>query len=131
MKNYSKQRAAILNVLHNTKVHPSAAYIYNEVRKELPNISLGTVYRNLSELEKAGQITKIAGNFEKERYDADTTAHAHFICSSCGCIKDYAISDELSANIMRGRKYAKGFILNYLGICEKCSKTKKDVEVKK
>lgn len=120
MKNFSKQRAAILNVLKNTKSHPSAAYIYDEVRKVLPNISLGTVYRNLAELEKAGQIIRVAGNFEMDRYDGDINVHAHFICTQCGAIEDYDIDNNLAQEIMRGRSKAKGFILNYIGICDRC-----------
>ena len=52
MKNYSKQREVILNVLHSTNTHPTVNWIYSEARKTLPNISLGTVYRNLTELKK-------------------------------------------------------------------------------
>ena len=56
MRNYSKQREAILQVLKNSKAHPTANQVYEEVRKIIPNISLGTVYRNLSELGGSGEI---------------------------------------------------------------------------
>ncbi len=124
MKNYSRQRASILNVLKNSKSHPSAAEIYAEVRKEIPNISLGTVYRNLDELEKAGHIIKIAGKFQMDRYDGDISVHAHFMCTECGSVEDYPIDNKLASDIMRGRSGASGFILNYFGLCSACRKTK-------
>ncbi|NCA66547.1 MAG: transcriptional repressor [Clostridia bacterium] len=122
MKNYSRQRAAILKVLRGTTTHPSAAELYNEVKKEIPNISLGTIYRNLDELEKAGQIIKIAGKFQMDRYDGDISVHAHFICAECGKVEDYVIDPKLAIDIMRGRNKATGFILNYFGICDNCRK---------
>lgn len=120
MKNYSRQRTAILNMLKYSKSHPSAAEIYAEVRKEISNISLGTVYRNLDELEKAGYIMKVAGKFQMDRYDGDVSVHAHFVCTNCGKIEDYPISDTLAESIMKGKSKAKGFILNYFGLCDNC-----------
>ena len=59
MKNYSRQREAILNVISSTHTHPTADWIYNETRKIIPNLSLGTVYRNLSALKKSGEISSV------------------------------------------------------------------------
>ena len=124
MKNYSRQRAAILEMLKNTKTHPSAAEIYAEVRKEIPNLSLGTVYRNLDELERAGQLQKVAGKFQMDRYDGDIALHAHFICTECGRVEDYPIEHKLAVDIMRGKNKAAGFVLNYFGLCDNCRKGK-------
>ncbi len=124
MKNYSRQREAILEMLKNTKIHPCAAEIYAEVRKTIPNLSLGTVYRNLDELERAGKVQRVAGKFQTDRYDGDITQHAHFICTKCGKIEDYSLEHKLIADIMRGRSKATGFILNYFGLCEDCCKEK-------
>lgn len=124
MKNYSRQRAAILEMLKNSKSHPSAAEIYAEVRKEIPSLSLGTVYRNLDELERAGQIQKIAGKFQMDRYDGDISAHAHFICTECGKVEDCSIDNKLVSEIMRGKKLATAFVLSYFGLCDNCRKAK-------
>ncbi len=94
MKNYSRQREAILSVLSNTKTHPTADWIYKETRKIIPNISLGTVYRNLSALSKSGIILSIDVGDGKEHFDFDTSPHLHLTCKECGCIIDGKIGDN-------------------------------------
>ena len=64
--NYSRQREAIVNVLKSTTSHPSAAWIYDRVRIQIPNISLGTVYRNLAALEKEGIVVKVPVIIKKQ-----------------------------------------------------------------
>ncbi len=94
MKNYSRQREAILSVLSNTKSHPTADWIYKETRKIIPNISLGTVYRNLGELSRAGVILSIDVGDGKEHFDYDTSPHLHLTCKECGSIIDGKIGDD-------------------------------------
>ena len=94
MKNYSRQREAILSVLSNTKSHPTADWIYKETRKIIPNISLGTVYRNLADLSKAGVILSIDVGDGKEHFDYDTSPHLHLTCKECGSITDGKIGDD-------------------------------------
>lgn len=88
---YSKQREAILNYLHTTHSHPSADMIYEEVRKTQPNISLGTVYRNLAKLTDSGKILKLDTGCGKEHYDGFTHRHYHFVCRSCDRVYDIDI----------------------------------------
>lgn len=84
----SKQRDAIIHFLQGRKDHPTADVVYHELRTIMPNISLGTVYRNLSLLSDRGEILRLSCDNKCDHFDADTTPHYHFICKCCGCVKD-------------------------------------------
>lgn len=86
--NYSRQREALKNVLRSTKSHPTAEWIYGELRKEYPNISMGTVYRNLAKLADAGEILKLSLGDVSEHYDGFTHEHYHFVCAECNSVID-------------------------------------------
>lgn len=88
MRHYSRQREAILKVVRSADTHPTADWIYTETRKIIPNISLGTVYRNLSFLSQSGEILCIDMGDGKEHYDGDNSSHLHLICRKCGKIID-------------------------------------------
>ncbi len=88
MANYSRQREAVLGVLTGTKSHPDAAWVYSETRKLIPNISLGTVYRNLAKLQESGEIVSLGVYGGVERFDADVKEHLHFYCKNCHKIID-------------------------------------------
>ncbi len=124
MKNYSKQRETILEVLRCTDTHPTANWIYTKVRETIPNVSLGTVYRNLSELSKSGEILslRVADGFE--HFDYVTSLHAHLQCKICGTIYDANLKSdpltELSEEL--GFKPESTVYVVY-GICKNC-KTK-------
>ena len=90
---YSRQRESIKNFLCSSEDHPTADMIYTNIRKEFPNISLGTVYRNLSLLVELGEIKKITTD-GADRFDARVTPHSHFICRRCGCLLDMTVSLE-------------------------------------
>ena len=87
-RNYSRQREMIQRYMAGRKDHPTADAVYTAVRKELPNISLGTVYRNLMLLSEEGALAKVDVGDGMLHFDPDTTRHAHFICSDCGCVLD-------------------------------------------
>ena len=121
MKNFSRQREAVLEVLKNTKSHPTATQVYEEVKKTIPNISLGTVYRNLSELYENGDIIKVAVGDGFEHFDADTSSHIHLHCKKCGSTVDVYPDTDI------GYKLASevGFIpersvCTVYGICKDC-----------
>ena len=89
MLKYSRQRDAILRNLQSRYDHPNADMIFASIREEIPNISLGTVYRNLALLVDTGDVLKVGADGEgKERYDGHTHPHAHFFCEDCGAIED-------------------------------------------
>lgn len=88
------QRNRILEVVQSTTAHPTASWVYDEVRSAMPSISLGTVYRNLSVLEAQGFIQKISCGDEQDRYDANVYPHIHYYCTSCERVSD--VHDELA-----------------------------------
>jgi len=122
MKNYSKQRTAILEVLKNSESHPSAMEVYEEVRKIIPNISLGTVYRNLTELRRHGDILTVSAEIGNERFDGRMSPHIHLYCRKCGSLADLPIRQD----IYKEYSTETGFIpetSSYVvyGICKDCS----------
>lgn len=120
---YSRQRECIYEILKNTKCHPDATYVYEKAREEIPNISLGTVYRNLKSLEETGEITKVPTPFPAERYDADISNHYHYVCLSCGEVIDLEMNINLTGELLKQTGLtAKGHKLVYYGICNKCKK---------
>ena len=123
MKNYSRQREAILSVISSAHTHPTADWIYNETRKLIPNISLGTVYRNLALLSRTGHILKLDLGTGSEHFDGDISSHYHIVCKKCNQVTDvYEHEDSLNAF---ASKYFKGKItghsLVFFGECENCS----------
>ena len=85
---YSRKREAVLNCLRSTTTHPSADWVYQQLKQEYPDMSLGTVYRNLSQCKQRGEIISVGfvGGFE--RFDARVTPHEHLICRDCGSVED-------------------------------------------
>lgn len=121
MKNYSRQREAILNVLRSTDTHPTAGWIYERVREQIPNISLGTVYRNLTALSQAGDILSINVGDGQEHYDGDNSSHLHLRCKCCSNISDIALSRDPFARLALENGFkpeASVYVVH--GICEKC-----------
>ncbi len=85
---HSQQRDVILSVLRATTAHPTADQIYTEVRKVLPNVSLGTVYRNIKQLADVGELITIETEDKSLHFDGNTADHRHFVCRSCHRILD-------------------------------------------
>lgn len=122
----TKQKEVILRVLRSTTSHPTATWIYDEVRKEIPNISLGTVYRNLRLLKERGEILELELNGTASRFDARTDNHDHFTCEKCGHVFDI---DEPVGQKFNGRVARKtGFKISYYrlefhGLCRECQES--------
>ena len=85
---YSRQRESIKHFLMTTKEHPTADEVYMHVKKDFPNISLGTVYRNLNLLTDIGEAIKISTPDGGDRFDGRTEPHNHFLCTRCGRLLD-------------------------------------------
>ncbi len=85
---YSRQRESIRTNLMSRKDHPTADAVYADIREEFPNISLGTVYRNLNLLVELGAAQKLTFGDGKDHFDADTSLHYHFVCRDCGAVLD-------------------------------------------
>ena len=121
---YSRQREKIYEYLLMTKEHPSAEMIYSDLKQDLPELSLGTVYRNLKLLEELGKIRKITTHQGNERYDAVCGDHAHFICLACGAIADLPEidADQVRSSLSLAEGYSiSNFDLMLSGRCPKCS----------
>lgn len=85
---HSRQRDSIKEFLATRKDHPTADVVYMGVRQSFPNISLGTVYRNLTLLADIGEIMRLRVGDGVDHFDYDTSPHYHFVCSQCGCVED-------------------------------------------
>lgn len=121
----TKQRKIIYDILAGTDSHPTADWIYEMVRKYIPNISLGTVYRNLKVLKEEGLIIEISDG-KQSRYDARVDDHFHFRCDLCGKIYDiepHTIDVRLKPDRLEkfGFKVSR-FSIELSGICGQCNK---------
>lgn len=122
---YSKQREALLRVLKNTRSHPSADWLYDELRAEFPSISLGTVYRNLALLADNGAIKRITTGSGKEHFDGFTDEHSHFVCTECDSIYDITLSgaEKLNEEVEKSLSATvDNHSLVFYGLCSKCKK---------
>ena len=122
----SRQRDAIVAFLKTRKDHPTADMVYQEIRNEIPNISLGTVYRNLAQLSERGDILRLPCDGKVDHFDADTRPHYHFICNVCGCVKDLQLPYTQSLDASAAENF-DGVItkhtLLFEGYCNDCSAT--------
>ena len=122
---YSRQREAIKGFLSTRKDHPSADTVYAKVRKEYPNISLGTVYRNLALLESLGEIMKITTGLGTERYDGNPSPHNHFVCNNCQCVIDLEMESIDSIKKVAAKNFdgtIEGYTTIFNGLCSDCTK---------
>ncbi len=114
---YSAQRQQIYDVLASTNTHPDAQWVYNSVRAIIPDISLGTVYRNLAQLCDSGKVKRISAIDNVERFDATTDNHAHFVCKCCGAISDLATPDMACSDTIG---QVDNIEVMYYGTCNRC-----------
>lgn len=124
---YSRQREAIQNFLAARTDHPTADTVYMNIREEFPNISLGTVYRNLSQLAERGEIIKLSCGDNADRFDGCITPHYHFFCLDCSDVIDLDLSVQDDINALASRHFdgeISGHNLFFYGKCKKCSKNK-------
>ncbi len=126
---HSRQRDAVYNFLKDRKDHPTADTIYAGVRDEYPNISLGTVYRNLMVLRDTGKIRTVDVGDGVIHFDADTSEHNHFICTRCGRVEDLEMESidrvkEIAATNFAGK--ITGYSAYFYGICESCLTEQKE-----
>lgn len=117
---YSKQREKIKNIVCDSNSHPNADWIFKETKKEIPNISLGTVYRNLKQLEKSGQI-KAIHNGGSVRYDGNVIKHNHLRCTICDDLIDIQIAHDVLNNSLIDKYNFKvdEIELTIIGRCQK------------
>jgi len=122
----TRQRGIILEELRNVNSHPSADEIYEMVRRRLPRISLGTVYRNLEILCELGEIQKIEAGGPLKRFDGNPETHYHIRCIGCDRIVDAPVDPFIKAGkaIHAATDYKIiGHRFEFLGVCPTCSET--------
>lgn len=119
---YSRQRELITDIIKGRKDHPTADMIYTSARELEPNISLGTVYRNLKSLELEGEIITLETVDKRLHYDGDTSRHSHFICTDCGSIIDLFKPAKVPQELTDLGLTVSGEKCIYYGTCDKCSK---------
>jgi len=118
---FSHQREIILEILKEARDHPTADIVLNRARKKIPNISFGTVYRNLNQLEESNLITSY--NFDgAHHYDGNLSPHHHFYCNKCSTIIDLPIDDPIISHdlIQKFDLSVEGIELSVYGHCSNC-----------
>lgn len=125
MIKYSRQRECIKNFLADRYDHPTAETVYINVKEDFPNISLGTVYRNLSLLAELGEIQKISTGIGPDRFDGNPKPHYHFFCNKCGSVIDLKMEGINHINVIAGSQFdgrIDGNITYFYGRCINCLK---------
>ena len=120
---HSDTRDIIYNYLYETKAHPSAEMIYNDLKIVLPKLSLKTVYTNLRVFEEHGKVVRVANVNGSDRYDANCDEHVHLVCDECGAVIDIMDADIRKAKkaCQVGQAKIKSIQIVLHGTCERCS----------
>ncbi len=119
---YSRQRELVTEIIKGRKDHPTADMIYNSAREIEPNISLGTVYRNLKLLSDDGVIITLETQDKRVHYDGDISRHSHFICNECGKIIDLFKPADTPKELDESGLTVTGEKCIYYGYCADCKK---------
>ena len=128
MEKYSAQRETLYKLLINNKNHPTADELYLNLKEQISNISLGTVYRNLAKLSESGKILKLTFKNSPDRYDGDINPHMHFICSRCNSVFDFyidPINKAYNSFLQSVSDFNQDFDvtetnINFSGLCPSC-----------
>jgi Fur family ferric uptake transcriptional regulator len=121
----TRQRRVILDEVRSAECHPTADEVYQRVRRHLPHVSLGTVYRSLEVLRECGKMRKLELGCAQRRYDGELREHYHVRCVRCGCVADVKMRPV--AGIQEagrgGSNYeVLGYSLEFFGVCPRCGK---------
>lgn len=120
-RKHSKKRDAILECVRSTTTHPSAEWVYARLKPEIPDLSLGTVYRNLALFKQEGIIGSMGVVDGMERFEGNTHPHTHFVCSHCSAVIDIDDIDppaHLMEQVHCGS--VRNCVLTFTGICNNC-----------
>jgi Fe2+ or Zn2+ uptake regulation protein len=121
----SKQKEIIRRIVKSTSSHPTADWVYEQARKEVPNISLTTIYRNLRLMKENGELLEVDIGQGQSHYNGNTTNHYHFRCEKCGKLFD--IEQPVDTTIDKRVAQETGHdvthhVLEFRGICKYCKK---------
>ena len=119
----SKQRERIYSLVCSTDTHPTANWIYDELRKDFNNLSMGTVYRNINILIDQKKVQRLEAGSSFDRFDGNVETHYHFICEDCGKIEDlpHEVCSELNTVVnLKTDFQAEKHRLDFYGVCTSC-----------
>ena len=120
-KKHFRKRDAILTCLRQTSVHPSAEWLYAQLKPEIPDLSIGTVYRNLALFKEKGMIISLGTVKGVERFDGNTEPHVHFICTACDAVIDlHQIPMPRYDREECGGCHIESCALTFTGLCSNC-----------
>ncbi|HLC89291.1 MAG TPA: Fur family transcriptional regulator [Candidatus Nanoarchaeia archaeon] len=123
-KRNTVQKLKIKEYLGTVKTHPKAEVVYVEVKKEIPTITLATVYRNLNSLAEEGEILRLEiGN--EFHFDADISRHQHYFCTVCGKVRDIflpEISDYALEKVNLTDFAVSNVMVVFQGVCKECQR---------
>lgn len=123
LKRNTAQKEIVERIVFSACDHPTAEVVYQRARAELPNISLGTVYRILKNLAQDGKILEIPISNAPSVFDKTICLHAHLVCDKCGCVTDVFLDENKFADCVKdtsGCNINKAQILLH-GVCAKCA----------
>lgn len=123
MMKRSRQRDAVRENLMKRYDHPTAEAVYMDIKEEFPNVSLGTVYRNLSLLADLGEIQKISTGAGPDRFDGNPSPHCHFQCRKCYNVLDIPFGYEVDLNAQASKNFPgiiEGNRIQFYGLCPDC-----------
>jgi Fur family peroxide stress response transcriptional regulator len=131
-RKHSKKRDAIMEVIRSTTTHPGAQWVYDQLKADIPGLSLATVYRNIKLFQREGSVVSVGVVDGEERFDGRVEPHPHFVCACCGRVMDYD-NPELPFRFAKVMEHLKdfehtqgGFIIDYRktvfnGLCAECA----------
>lgn len=123
IRKHSKKRDALLAIIRSTDEHPGAQWIYEQAKPSIPDLSLGTVYRNLVQFREDGMVMSVGVVGGEERFDGNVEPHQHFVCERCGSVIDIpalqGVEREIEALLKMGHRvdYRKTI---FYGLCGHC-----------
>lgn len=120
----SKKRDAILACIRSTDIHPSAEWVYTQLKPQIPDLSLGTVYRNIHMFREEGTVVSVGVVDGLERFDGNTRPHVHFVCEGCGAVLDVGTIEVPMELTAQAEEATGGMVtackLSFSGRCSKC-----------
>jgi Fur family peroxide stress response transcriptional regulator len=123
-RKHSKKREAILETIRSTSSHPTARWVYDQLKPRIPDLSLGTVYRNITLFREEGKVISVGVVNGEEHFDGFTEPHPHGVCECCGKVLDLPCPDEQAFTLMEGS--LSGFVTDFrktvfYGLCPACT----------
>lgn len=119
IRKHSKKRDAILKELQGTTLHPSASWVYERLKQQIPDLSLATVYRNIAVLRQENQLMFVGVVNGEERFDAVVMPHPHLVCESCGSVIDLPPYESVGMYTKAAERIDHNKTV-FTGVCKNC-----------